>query len=276
MADQVVTHSTHKRKFAHYHGTADTIECKNELNTVFIAIRDDVEVRYGSTELQVGEGQMCIIEAGVPFRFCFLGHNEDGYVLVINFDEMFAFCEKHIHDYEEKHHPVYGDKTVVLPVTSAMKSFCHLMESYMEHFEEVILGDLKLKEFFFLLVFHGKIEEVAEFLHPLREHNNSAFRQAAIAAAGFNLTVEQWALSCGYSESLFRSHFRNEFGMTPGEWQRQQRKKLIQTLLANPSISLVEVAERSELSSVQQLTRFCRQYMHGTPAQLRKGLLEEK
>lgn len=273
MADPVVIHSTHKRRFAHYHGTVDTIECKNELNTVLIAIRDDVEVLYDTTVLHVNEGQMCLVEAEAPFRFRFMGRDADGYVLLINFDEMFAFCEKHIREYEEKHHPSYGDQPSVLGVTPAMKSFCHLMESYMEHFEEVILGDLKLKEFFFLLVFHSNIEEVAAFLHPLREHNNSAFRQAAIAAAGFNLTVEQWALSCGYSESLFRSHFRNEFGMTPGEWQRQQRKALIQKLLADPSITLVEVAERSELSSVQQLTRFCRQYMHGTPAQLRKDLL---
>ena len=273
-----LTHSTHKKKFVHFHdeGTSKTFECQFDLNSILIVTRGDIVVSCGEwTEQRVCEGYMFLVQAQVPFKFDILSLNgEPGSVIALQFDELPMFCDKQMHEFEKQQQLTYTKGFCTLHIDGLLKSFCHLLEGYFEHLHDIFLGELKIREFFFLLCAHNNKAKVAEFLHPLREHNNSVFRLVAVKEAKLNLTVRQWAHACGYSETLFRSHFVNEFGTTPGEWQKRQRMMLVVNLLSDPTLPLVDVAERCELSSVQELSRFCRKNLHDTPAQLRKNLTD--
>lgn len=84
--------------------------------------------------------------------------------------------------------------------------------------------------------------------------------------------VKTLAADCGYTEIEFNGKFKNEFGVTPGRWIKEQISKVIEKRLSNPHITLQEISEELRMSSVQSFSRFCKKNFGMPPGKIRDGL----
>lgn len=132
------------------------------------------------------------------------------------------------------------------------------------------LVDLKSKEFFFLLKDFYDIADVELFLRPVRSKLEWVdFKVDAMRAYTPFMSVKQLSVKLDKSPTtlvrLFDKHFKN----TPAGWIRENNKRLLLDMLSDSSRSLADIAMELNVSSVQQLSRYCRINFGFTPRQLR-------
>lgn len=91
-----------------------------------------------------------------------------------------------------------------------------------------------------------------------------------LAGQDRRLSVAEMAATVGLSESWFAAVFKQTTSQTPLQWQRSQRIAQAQRLLADPALSVAEVAARLGFSDQAHLTRSFRQVAGETPAAWRR------
>ncbi|PIP00360.1 DNA-binding protein, AraC-type [uncultured Pleomorphomonas sp.] len=87
------------------------------------------------------------------------------------------------------------------------------------------------------------------------------------------MTVGEMAAAVGLSESWFATVFKQTTGQTPLQWQLGRRIEQAQALLAESSLSLVDIAAQLGFSDQAHLTKVFRQIVGETPAAWRRSRL---
>lgn len=132
------------------------------------------------------------------------------------------------------------------------------------------LMSLKSDEFFYLLRDFYDIGDVELFLRPIRSKLEDVdFKVYAMKAYTPFMSVKQLAAKLEKSPTtlvrLFDKHFKN----TPAGWIKENNKRQLLNLLSDSSRTLSEIAAELNVSSVQQLSRYCKINFGLTPRQLR-------
>ncbi len=86
------------------------------------------------------------------------------------------------------------------------------------------------------------------------------------------VTLEELALASGISTSHLNRSYRQCFGLTPQQFQLQLRMEEAQILLANPRLSLTEIALRLGYTDLAAFSNQFKKYHHQPPSRFRKSL----
>lgn len=85
-----------------------------------------------------------------------------------------------------------------------------------------------------------------------------------------DITVDKLASVAGFSKFHFSRIFKEMAGMSCHEYLIQRRLEMAEQLLADPSISITDVAMRSGFNSISTFSRIFRQEKNITPSEYRK------
>lgn len=114
----------------------------------------------------------------------------------------------------------------------------------------------------------------AQFIdRPLPEcagDSTASARNWALENLTESLTVQQLADHCRMSVRTFNRRFRDETGLSPGDWVRQQRVERARTLLESHDLAVDEVARQSGLGSAANLRHHLRRGFGMSPTHYRK------
>lgn len=91
------------------------------------------------------------------------------------------------------------------------------------------------------------------------------------AGGGRRMSIAQMAAAVNLSESWFSQVFKNTTGMTPHQWQLNQRIAQAREMLSETSLSVTDIADRLGFSDQAHLTKSFRQLVGETPAAWRRG-----
>ena len=133
--------------------------------------------------------------------------------------------------------------------------------------------ETKMKELFFLLRAYYTKEELIQFFSPLLSHN-SRFMNLMYQNRNARSVNELIDISM-YSESGFKKQFNKVFGTSASDWLRDQKASLVYNDLIGSDLSIKELADKYNFSSVSSFTTFCQSKFGLPPGQIRTRKSEE-
>jgi AraC family transcriptional regulator len=86
------------------------------------------------------------------------------------------------------------------------------------------------------------------------------------------LSLESLAQESGYSRVHFVRMFKAATGRSPHNYLLNMRVERVRELLANPALSLIDIALECGFSSHSHMTRAFRQFLGVTPSEYRRAL----
>jgi len=116
----------------------------------------------------------------------------------------------------------------------------------------------------------GQAQFIERAIPESRGESTAATRQWALANLAEPLSVQQLAVHARMSIRTFNRRFRDETGMPPGDWVRQQRLAAARELLESRDFSVDEVARRSGLGTAANLRHHMRRGIGMSPLHYRK------
>lgn len=90
---------------------------------------------------------------------------------------------------------------------------------------------------------------------------------------GRRMPISDMAAIVGLSESWFSRAFKSTTGMSPLQWQKEQRVRNAQALLRETQLSVAEVADRLGFADQSHFTKVFRTVAGQTPATWRRSLI---
>ncbi|NDV83335.1 AraC family transcriptional regulator [Bacteroides sp. 51] len=133
--------------------------------------------------------------------------------------------------------------------------------------------ETKMKELFFLLRAYYTKEELIQFFSPLLSHN-SRFMNLMYQNRNARSVNELIDISM-YSESGFKKQFNKVFGTSASDWLRDQKASLVYNDLIGSDLSIKELADKYNFSSVSSFTTFCQSKFGLPPGQIRTRKAEK-
>lgn len=88
--------------------------------------------------------------------------------------------------------------------------------------------------------------------------------------------AKKLAEKCGMEYGAFRRKLKNMTGYTTSQWVKIERARDVEHYLENTSYTLTEVAFMTGFSSTSNLNDFCKDYLLGTPGEIRKKAQKQK
>ena len=111
-------------------------------------------------------------------------------------------------------------------------------------------------------------EELARLFHPIFK-GDIIFKSIVLQNKNKLFTVEEFANAVHLNRNSFRNRFSEIFGINPSEWIINNRsEQVINELKKNKSI--MNIVHDCGFSSYPNFVRFCRNFLHNTPAELRR------
>lgn len=160
------------------------------------------------------------------------------------------------------------DEFHMLKINDRIYKFVELMQECMS--DGLKCGyyfETKMKELFFLLRAYYTKEELTQFFSPLLSHN-SRFMNLMYQNRNAKSVNELVDLSM-YSESGFKKQFNKVFGTSASDWLRDQKASLVYNDLIGSDLSIKELADKYNFSSVSSFTTFCQSKFGKPPGQIR-------
>lgn len=222
-------------------------------------------------------------EANKPF-FCFLGTEEQIRIVALQdrlristfrFDRPNKLCSTYSVNMLKMYAPS-KHKFMTLPMKEALR---RTVESavflYEDHLRCKQIFAMKLREIFFIISAYYESKDLGVLLAPLlrREIDFKEFVTQNFLRCE---TVQDLADLRGQNIRLFKRDFQAAFNMPPYAWMLQQKAKLIDERLADPTVPLSEIIRDFRFSSPSHLTVFCRRQFNMTPTQRRRLLIREE
>lgn len=133
--------------------------------------------------------------------------------------------------------------------------------------------ETKMKELFFLLRAYYTKEDLIQFFSPLLSHN-SRFMNLMYQNRNAKSVNELIDISM-YSESGFKKQFNKVFGTSASDWLRDQKASLVYNDLIGSDLSIKELADKYNFSSVSSFTTFCQSKFGLPPGQIRTRKVEK-
>lgn len=184
-----------------------------------------------------------------------------------------AFLFSHKHPVTQDGKPYYYSKL------TACGQLAHLMDGVNGYIDdathEPALWGLKHKELIWLFANYYTPEELRLFFHPMTDEE-VPFKSLVLAHYRKAQHIGELAALCGYGIHSFRKTFKDEFGLPPHKWLKQKRAELIRHRLSLRYIPFIDIINEFHFSSPQQFTRFCKENLGDSPANLRKKDTEGK
>ena len=96
------------------------------------------------------------------------------------------------------------------------------------------------------------------------------FKEMVLARATTQMTGEELAKRCNMSNTVFREHFKETFGMTVACWLRKQKKCRIMYMLRNTNLPISTIGERNGFKNNSTFSEYCRRNFNSSPSEIRK------
>jgi len=111
-------------------------------------------------------------------------------------------------------------------------------------------------------------EELARLFHPVFK-GDIIFKSIVLQNKNKLFTVEEFANAVHLNRNSFRNRFSEIFGINPSEWIIGNRAAQVINELKKDK-SIMNIVHDCGFSSYPNFVRFCRNFLHNTPAELRK------
>jgi len=111
-------------------------------------------------------------------------------------------------------------------------------------------------------------EELARLFHPVFK-GDIIFKSIVLQNKNKLFTVEEFANAVHLNRNSFRNRFSEIFGINPSEWIISNRAEQVLNELKKDK-SIMNIVHDCGFSSYPNFVRFCRNFLHNTPASLRK------
>lgn len=160
-----------------------------------------------------------------------------------------------------------------LPICQTLNAYLLLLKSYLnEGINCRHLHEIKQKELFLIFRTHYSKEDLAQLFFPMLGKSLD-FRSKVMTHYADAKTVHDLAAFCSYSEGHFHELFIAEFGEPPYKWMQKQKAKHIIGRLAQPDVSIKEIADEFSFSSQSHFNRYCKTQFGEPAAKVRQNLL---
>ena len=126
----------------------------------------------------------------------------------------------------------------------------------------------KMKELFFMLRAYYTKEQLAGFFSPLLG-KDAQFMNLMYKNYRNVKSVQELADLSNYSLSGFKKQFQRVFGTSASEWMSSQKATRIFQDLHNSPLSIKELVDRHDFSSVSAFSTFCQNKFGMPPGQIR-------
>lgn len=196
---------------------------------------------------------------------------EDTRLIICRIRGILQLCEcislEHIYMFKEKE---VKEDFHMLTINERIYKFVEFMQECVD--DGLKCGyyfETKMKELFFLLRAYYAKEELLQFFSPLLTHN-SRFMNLMYQNRNAKSVNELINISM-YSESGFKKAFNKVFGTSASDWLRDQKAALVYQDLNCSELSLKELADKYNFSSISSFTTFCQSKFGLPPGQIRSG-----
>lgn len=88
--------------------------------------------------------------------------------------------------------------------------------------------------------------------------------------------AQKLAEKCGMEYGAFRRKLKKMTGYTTSQWVKLERARDVEHYLKNTNLTLTEVAFATGFASTSNLNDFCKDYLLGTPGEIRKKTQKQK
>lgn len=247
----------------------DVIE-RDLVDTEIVFIVDGhLTLSYGKyIDLNIMKGKILFFPPGSRIK---AGLIDDAYIIICRIRGVLQLCdclpfEKLYREYGKSN----KDEFYMLDINKRIDDF-------IEHFVECVEDGLrcsyyfrtKMKELFFLFRAYYTKEQLADFFSPLMS-KNSQFMNLMYRNYRKVKNVQQLVDISMYSSSGFKKQFNKVFGTSASEWLSEQKAALIFQDLNDSSLSIKEIAEKYDFSSVSSFSSFCMNKFGFSPGKIRK------
>jgi AraC-like DNA-binding protein len=131
-----------------------------------------------------------------------------------------------------------------------------------EHYHE-----LKQNEMFLIFRWFYSKEELALLFYPMIGRSLD-FKAIVLGSHLYVKSVDDLAKNLNMSRSTFDSRFKQEFGMSAGQWMLKQKANHIRHYMSNPEVTISDAMIKFDFNSPTHFTRFCKQQFGTTPSEL--------
>lgn len=224
-------------------------------------------------DLNITKGKILFFPPGSHVKANIL---EDSYIIVCRVRGILQLCdclplEKLYHQYGKSN----KDEFHMLEINDRI-------DDYIEHFVQCVEDGLrcsyyfktKMKELFFMLRAYYTKEELALFFAPLMS-KDSQFMNLMYRNYRNVKNVQELADLSLYSSSGFKKQFNKVFGTSASEWLSDQKAALIFQELNHSSMTIKEIADKYNFSSVSSFSTFCMNKFGASPGKIRKRSTNE-
>jgi AraC-like DNA-binding protein len=131
------------------------------------------------------------------------------------------------------------------------------------NYQKIIIQELQI-----LISAYYCDEELARLFHPVFK-GDIIFKSIVLQNKNKLFTVEEFAAAVHLNRNSFRNRFMEIFGINPSDWIINNRAvQVINELKKDKPI--MSIVHDCGFSSYPNFVRFCRNFLHDTPAMLRK------
>jgi AraC-like DNA-binding protein len=131
------------------------------------------------------------------------------------------------------------------------------------NYQRIIIQELQI-----LISAHYDEEELAYLFYPVLK-GDIVFKSIVLQNKNKLFTVEEFAAAVHLNRNSFRNRFTEIFGINPSEWIIANRAEQVIAELKKDK-SIMNIVHDCGFSSYSNFVRFCKNFLHETPAMLRQ------
>ena len=245
------------------------LEEETTKDTILFVLKGNILFDYDGDSLVVRTDEMIFVRRKTIVG---ISMQEDVEIVVAMFNSGVQACQKASFSvlYQFKGKIKYSMKP--LKIHDRMKKFMELLVCYIGdgvnciHFHE-----LKLRELFWIFRFYYPKMEQASFFYTVISDDHD-FKNLVLENYKDNINVKELADSCRMSVSTFKRKFHLEFGQSASSWLQKQMLGKIRYKLTDTDLTLSDIADQLNFSSLSQFSRYCKRFLAASPLELRKNI----
>lgn len=240
---------------------------------IVFVIEGKFTLSYGKiVNMEIPGGKIMLFPPGSHVHATVL---EDTHIIVCRIRGLVHLCEcvslEHIYENDQELKKEFH----MLDINERINQYIHFFISCVN--DGLKCGyyfETKMKELFFLLRAYYTKDDLAGFFSPLLS-NDSKFMNLMYRNYRHVKSVHELADISMYSESGFKKQFHRVFGTSASDWLRNQKASLIFHDLNCSTLSIKELTDKYDFSSVSSFTTFCQSKFGAPPGQIRARIKDQ-
>lgn len=251
-------------------------EFKTNINEVVYLVEGKLRYKFQDyPQYDVDEQQIFLLPTGGFFSYTAL---MDSVVLTMRLDMHIQLCENYQIEWlsrnSEKNRSLLGNEMRILDAKNGIRHFIHgLKDCIQEGIRCKYYFELKIREFFHLLLNNYTEDEIRIFLLPIIS-GDTVFSDYIRKNSHKYRTVEDLAESMCMSPKQFSKKFKTVFGNTAYDWMKKSKAQSIRREITMSQKPFKQIAVEYEFSSISTFAKFCKKELGNTPLRIRNGEIE--